>query len=106
MTFLMSFCAMPMVAAKMAVAAPMTATMKSAVGAFLKMKEQRTTMYSPAVTIVAACMSAETGVGPAIASGSQTYKGICADLPHAPTKRPSAIHDMMPHVTGPVTVSM
>ena len=40
----MSFCASPMVAAKMAVAAPMTATMKSAVGAFLKMNEQRTTM--------------------------------------------------------------
>ena len=29
-------------------------------------------MYTPAVTIVAAWMSAETGVGPAIASGSQT----------------------------------
>ncbi len=29
-------------------------------------------MYTPAVTIVAAWMRAETGVGPAIASGSQT----------------------------------
>ena len=29
-------------------------------------------MYTPAVTIVAAWMSAETGVGPAIASGNQT----------------------------------
>src|SRR5689334_17995374 len=29
-------------------------------------------------------MSAETGVGPAIASGSQTYNGICADLPATP----------------------
>ena len=38
----------------------------------------------PAVTIVAAWMRAETGVGPAIASGSQTYNGICADLPVAP----------------------
>ena len=28
-------------------------------------------MYTPAVTIVAAWISAETGVGPAIASGSQ-----------------------------------
>jgi len=28
-------------------------------------------MYTPAVTMVAAWMSAETGVGPAIASGSQ-----------------------------------
>jgi hypothetical protein len=38
------------------------------------------------VTIVAAWMSAETGVGPAMASGSQTYSGICADLPVAPMK--------------------
>ena len=38
----------------------------------------------PAVTIVAAWISALTGVGPAIASGSQTYSGICADLPVAP----------------------
>jgi hypothetical protein len=30
-------------------------------------------------------MSAETGVGPAMASGSHTYNGICADLPAAPT---------------------
>jgi hypothetical protein len=29
-------------------------------------------MYTPAVTMVAAWMSADTGVGPAIASGSQT----------------------------------
>ena len=32
----------------------------------------RAIRYTPAVTIVAAWMSAETGVGPAIASGSQT----------------------------------
>ena len=37
--------------------------------------------------LMMAWMSAETGVGPAIASGSQTYSGICADLPVAPTKR-------------------
>ena len=43
--------------------------------------------------MVAAWISAETGVGPAIASGSQTYSGICADLPHAPTSssRPIAV---------------
>src|SRR3990170_2491174 len=34
--------------------------------------------------MVAACINAETGVGPAIASGSQVYKGICALLPVAP----------------------
>ena len=32
----------------------------------------RQTMYTPAVTMVAAWISAETGVGPAIASGSHT----------------------------------
>ncbi len=37
------------------------------------------------MTIVAAWISADTGVGPAIASGSQTCSGICADLPVAPT---------------------
>ena len=41
---------------------------------------------TPEVTIVAAWMSAETGVGPAIASGSQKYRGNWADLPIAPTK--------------------
>ncbi len=32
--------------------------------------------------MVAAWMSADTGVGPAMASGSQTNSGIWADLPH------------------------
>lgn len=36
---------------------------------------------TPAVTIVAACNNAETGVGPSIASGNQTYlKTNCADF--------------------------
>src|ERR1044072_8951356 len=30
-------------------------------------------------------INADTGVGPAMASGSQVYKGICALLPQAPT---------------------
>ena len=34
--------------------------------------------------MVAAWIRAETGVGPAIASGSQVYNGICADFPVAP----------------------
>ena len=41
-------------------------------------------MYTPAVTMVAAWIRAETGVGPSMASGSQTYSGNCADLPVAP----------------------
>ena len=63
---------MPIVAAKNAVAHPMMATTISACGARLKMTFERATMYTPAVTMVAAWMSAETGVGPSIASGSQT----------------------------------
>src|SRR5664280_109961 len=37
-----------------------------------------------AVTMVAACISAETGVGPSMASGSQVCSRNCADLPMAP----------------------
>ncbi|EKD42741.1 MAG: hypothetical protein ACD_73C00037G0001 [uncultured bacterium] len=36
--------------------------------------------------MVAAWIKADTGVGPAMASGNHIYKGICADLPVAPTK--------------------
>ena len=41
-------------------------------------------MKTPAVTMVAAWIRAETGVGPSIASGSQVCSPICADLPMAP----------------------
>ena len=40
----------------------------------------RAIRYTPAVTMVAAWMSAETGVGPSIASGSHVCSGSCADL--------------------------
>ena len=38
------------------------------------------------MTIVAAWINAETGVGPAIASPSQACNGNCADLPTAASK--------------------
>jgi hypothetical protein len=41
--------------------------------------------------MVAAWISAETGVGPSMASGSQTYSGNCADFPVAPMKSSSAM---------------
>ena len=41
--------------------------------------------------MVAAWMRADTGVGPAMASGSQTNSGSWADLPTAPTNRSSAM---------------
>jgi len=53
--------------------------LRSYLGAFLftgddvaKRTEVLATMYTPAVTMVAAWISADTGVGPAMASGSQT----------------------------------
>src|SRR5690348_13605458 len=73
-----------MLAAKMAVNAPTTATMVEVSGVKRNNADDRATIYTPAVTMVAAWISAETGVGPSMASGSQTYKGTCADFPVAP----------------------
>ena len=50
----------------------------------------RATRNTPAATIVAAWMSADTGVGPSIASGSQVCRGTWPDLPIAPTNSSSA----------------
>src|SRR5476649_931997 len=80
-----------MLAAKKAVTMPMQATHSMATGAWVKTTHDRAVMYTPAVTMVAAWIRAETGVGPAIASGSQTYSGICADLPQAPTSSSMAM---------------
>ena len=44
----------------------------------------RATMKMPAVTMVAAWIRAEMGVGPSMESGSQTCSGTWADLPMAP----------------------
>ena len=84
MTRLMSFWTRPTVAAKKAVMAPMTTTTILASGASSNMGDMRATRNTPAVTIVAAWMRAETGVGPSIASGSQVCSRNCADLPMAP----------------------
>ena len=95
-TRLMSSWASAHVAAKTAVNNPTTATTVSATPETSKTGCMRTTRYTPAVTMVAAWMSAETGVGPAIASGSQTCSGTCADLPAAPANSRSAIHVAVP----------
>ena len=85
MTRLMSFCTRPTVAANIAVVAPMNSTnSRAASGARSNRNDSRATMNTPAVTIVAAWISAETGVGPSIASGNQVCSRICADLPIAP----------------------
>ena len=65
----------------------------------------RATMKIPAVTIVAAWINAEMGVGPSIESGSQTCSGTCADLPIAPTNR--QMHENVSGATAcPEMISM
>ena len=81
---LMSFCTRPTVAANSAVVAPMKMTKVCASGASSNSGDSRATMNTPAVTMVAAWISAETGVGPSMASGSQVCSRNCADLPMAP----------------------
>ena len=71
--------------------APTIATTSSAVPERSKNGLARHTRKTPAVTIVAAWISADTGVGPSIASGSQMCSPICALLPMQPTKSSSAI---------------
>ena len=70
---------------------PITITKLSAVSLSSKRGDMRATMKMPAVTIVAAWISAEIGVGPSIESGSHTCSGTCADLPIAPTNKPMQI---------------
>src|SRR6185437_1232644 len=84
---LMSFCTSPMVAAKTHVVAPMKVTKACAFGASSNNGDSRATMNTPAVTMVAAWISAETGVGPSIASGNQVCSRNCADLPIAPMNK-------------------
>src|SRR5439155_3293357 len=84
-TFLMSHCFKAIVAANNAVSAPTPATTAEESGAMANSTLLRATRNTPAVTIVAAWIRAETGVGPAMASGSQVWSGICADFANAPT---------------------
>src|SRR5438876_1295751 len=74
-------------AAKIAEIPPIQATTWKASGsAAANMNQVRPTIYTPAATIVAAWISALTGVGPSMAGGSHTWSGTCADLPIAPQK--------------------
>ena len=63
----------------------MKVTKPSAMGASSNSGDSRATMNTPAVTMVAAWIRAETGVGPSMASGNQVCSRNCADLPMAPT---------------------
>src|SRR5450755_1948372 len=83
----MSLLTIPSKPMKNAVVAPMTSTNDSAVSEYSKSGDMRATIKMPAVTMVAAWISAEMGVGPSMESGSHTCNGTCADLPMAPMKR-------------------
>src|ERR1035441_6078087 len=81
----MSFWAQAMVAATKAVAAPIRATIHAASGDACSNGLTRHSRYTPAVTMVAAWISAETGVGPSMASASHGNSGIWADFAATPT---------------------
>src|SRR6516225_4710197 len=86
-TRLMSLLTIPSRPMKNAVVAPITSTNDSAPSEYSNSGDMRATMKMPAVTMVAAWMSAEMGVGPSMESGSHTCRGIWADLPIAPMNR-------------------
>ncbi len=84
-----------------AVVAPITVTTDSAVSESSNSGLIRATMKMPAVTIVAAWISAEIGVGPSIESGSHTCNGTCALFPIAPTKRQMQMTERSDHGAAP-----
>src|SRR4030095_303726 len=102
MTRLISLFTMPISPVKNAVVAPTTSTVLSAVSDNSNNGDMRATMKMPAVTIVAAWISAEIGVGPSIESGSHTCSGTWADLPMAPMNRQMQISVMTDHSQGEV----
>ncbi|MBA7645339.1 hypothetical protein ES703_53094 [subsurface metagenome] len=89
----------------MAVTPPMIATVVNASTECAKRGNMRATRKTPAATIVAAWIKALTGVGPSIASGSQTWSGNWADLPTAPAKIPMAAQVRMVPARAPAIAS-
>jgi hypothetical protein len=59
---------------------PISAIKANTLGEYSKRGEHLIIKKTPAVTIVAACIRADTGVGPSIASGSHMCNPTCADL--------------------------
>ncbi len=59
----------------------------------------------PAFTIAAACRYALTGVGAAIAAGSQGWNGTCADFVSAPTSTSTRAPVTVGPVGGDATIS-
>src|SRR5882672_11691475 len=95
----MSLLTTPSSPMKNAVVAPITSTNDSAVSEYSNSGDMRATMKMPAVTMVAAWISAEIGVGPSMESGNHTCRGTCADLPMAPMKRQMQVKLIADQVT-------
>ena len=83
----MSFCMIPSSPIKNAVTEPIIKMNANATSDNSKSGDILATMNIPAVTMVAAWIRADMGVGPSIESGNQTCSGAWADLPIAPMKR-------------------
>src|ERR1700692_1032656 len=83
----MSLFTMPSSPMQNAVGEPMINPVDSAGSDSSNRGDMRATMNMPAVTMVAAWINAEIGVGPSMESGNHTCSGTCADLPMAPMKR-------------------
>ena len=82
-----SFWNRPTDAAKNEVKDPITDTINKIFAEFSNKIEQRIIKKTPETTSVAACIRAETGVGPSIASGNQICKETWADLPKTPQNK-------------------
>ena len=83
-TLLISVWVQAMMAATSADITPIQVTKFKAMASIEKMGNNLATKNTPATTMVAAWIRAETGVGPSIASGNQICKGNIADLPAPP----------------------
>src|SRR6202030_430294 len=99
----MSLFTIPSSPMKNAVVAPMTSTTDSAVSDNSNSGDMRATMKMPAVTMVAAWINAEMGVGPSMESGSHTCSGTCADLPMAPINKQMQVNVIAGQTTVPLT---
>lgn len=85
MILLKSFWNIPIVEEKKAVRLPIVIITTETEEIVSKNGDSLMIRKTPAVTMVAACISADTGVGPSIASGSQICNPIWADFPITPT---------------------
>src|SRR4030095_5816400 len=94
-TLLISVCVQAIIAARNAETIPTTVTILNDTGVSVNNGNNLATRYTPATTMVAACIKAETGVGPSIASGNQICNGNIADFPAPPIKI-----NVNPHVSA------